>query len=245
MYHNYIFDLYGTLIDIHTDEDNPRLWEQMAGLYADNGAVYAPEELKSSYFLRCREAEEELKSGGHAEYPEISIGEVFGKLYRLGGITPGEELISYTAVTFRDLSIEYIRLYPGVEEMLGELRRHKKKIFLLSNAQRLFTLPELDRMGLTGYFDDVFISSDHGIKKPDKGYMGLLLEKHGLNADECIMIGNEWGSDIAAANAWGMDSLFFKSSEEELPEKISATYVVAEGNFKNIDFIYDWKEGGK
>ena len=26
-YENYIFDLYGTLVDIHTDEENTELWE--------------------------------------------------------------------------------------------------------------------------------------------------------------------------------------------------------------------------
>ena len=28
-YDNYIFDLYGTLIDIHTDEEQSILWEKM------------------------------------------------------------------------------------------------------------------------------------------------------------------------------------------------------------------------
>ena len=28
MYQNYIFDLYGTLADIHTDEEQPLLWEK-------------------------------------------------------------------------------------------------------------------------------------------------------------------------------------------------------------------------
>ena len=28
-YKNYIFDLYGTLVDIHTEEDNQELWEKM------------------------------------------------------------------------------------------------------------------------------------------------------------------------------------------------------------------------
>ena len=29
-YRNYIFDLYGTLVDIHTDEDSPELWRRFA-----------------------------------------------------------------------------------------------------------------------------------------------------------------------------------------------------------------------
>lgn len=28
-YKNYLFDLYGTLVDIHTDEENEALWEKL------------------------------------------------------------------------------------------------------------------------------------------------------------------------------------------------------------------------
>lgn len=31
MYKNYIFDLYGTLLDIHTNESKKYLWEKMTG----------------------------------------------------------------------------------------------------------------------------------------------------------------------------------------------------------------------
>ncbi len=33
MYRNCIFDLYGTLVDIHTDEVKPELWEKLALFY--------------------------------------------------------------------------------------------------------------------------------------------------------------------------------------------------------------------
>lgn len=33
MYKNYLFDLYGTLVDIHTDEENGYLWEKLCTLY--------------------------------------------------------------------------------------------------------------------------------------------------------------------------------------------------------------------
>ena len=39
MYNNYIFDLYGTLIDINTDEWNDDLWKKIAILYAYKGCL--------------------------------------------------------------------------------------------------------------------------------------------------------------------------------------------------------------
>ena len=36
-YQNYVFDLYGTLVDIHTDEEQQMLWEKMAMFYGYQG----------------------------------------------------------------------------------------------------------------------------------------------------------------------------------------------------------------
>ena len=53
-YQNCIFDLYGTLVDIHTDEMRPQLWEELAAWYRENGAAYMPDELKDAYFRIIR-----------------------------------------------------------------------------------------------------------------------------------------------------------------------------------------------
>ena len=39
---NYIFDFYGTLVDIWTDEHEQRLWHEMAAYYSVYGRDYAP-----------------------------------------------------------------------------------------------------------------------------------------------------------------------------------------------------------
>lgn len=51
MYKNYLFDLYGTLVDINTNEWKTYLWSKMAELYAFEGADYTPMQLKKS--IRC------------------------------------------------------------------------------------------------------------------------------------------------------------------------------------------------
>ena len=44
-YETYVFDLYGTLVDIHTEEEDEALWEKLAMFYGYYGALSAPEEL--------------------------------------------------------------------------------------------------------------------------------------------------------------------------------------------------------
>ena len=49
-YKNYIFDLYGTLIDIHTDENEMMLWEFMVDYLKEHfGTITIPEKLKDDY----------------------------------------------------------------------------------------------------------------------------------------------------------------------------------------------------
>ena len=55
-YDNYIFDLYGTLIDIRTDEEDIKAWEKMALLYRYYGAAYEAGELRGAYVSAVHDA---------------------------------------------------------------------------------------------------------------------------------------------------------------------------------------------
>ena len=58
-YDNYIFDLYGTLIDIHTDEELPGLWQDMAAyLEYQFKASYSAKELRKRYLEICGQEEQ-------------------------------------------------------------------------------------------------------------------------------------------------------------------------------------------
>ena len=55
MYKNYFFDLYGTLVDIRTDEQKPSLWCDLAEFYSLCGASYTLDEIRDRYFALCAE----------------------------------------------------------------------------------------------------------------------------------------------------------------------------------------------
>ena len=66
MYRYYIFDLYGPLIDLTTDEDMKELWEKMAEYYTEKGALYSAEDLRKSY---CRLCGDETAKNKITKYP--------------------------------------------------------------------------------------------------------------------------------------------------------------------------------
>ena len=235
-YDNYIFDLYGTLIDIHTDEERKGLWKEMADYLKENfSSFYEGPDLRKRYLEICHEEEDILKSQKGHEWPEIQIEKVWARLISEGrnnrnnsNITSSmtdSPAIHSLCIFFRESSRDKFVVYDGVTETLEKLKSMGKKIFLLSNAQRAFTEKELSDAGLTDYFDDIFISSDKEIKKPQKEFMELLVSKNGLSIDKCVMIGNDIFSDVGVAAKNGMNSIFLntydfseKKIEEELKE---------------------------
>lgn len=233
MYKNYIFDFYGTLVDIRTDESKAVLWEKMSEIYSAWGAVYTAEELKKEY-KKLVEAEAEKLP----EHGEPDLRTVFADLFKNKDVACDERMVKGIVITFRALSREKLYVYEGVKEALSELKKKGKGVYLLSNAQTDFTRPEIEMMGLTEYFDDIFISSEAGYKKPSKEFYKRLLDTFSLDPKTCLMVGNDETADIAGAVIMGMDSLYLHTEcSPELEEESKATYVVMDGDWKKVSKI--------
>lgn len=235
-YQNCIFDLYGTLVDIHTDEASPRLWEFMAGLYQRGGADYRPEELRDAYSRLVGELEGEAPGGrdAHEAHPEIKLERVFQGLYQDKGVDAGQEAVIRAGLEFRRRSTQYLRLYGGAEELLRGLRAQGSGVWLLSNAQAVFTRWELERLGLDGLFDGVYLSSDYGCKKPDPRFFHALLDGEGIDPRNAVMVGNDGRCDIQGARAVGLDTVYIRSNlspEEPLPP---ADYVLRAMDLRQV-----------
>lgn len=193
---NLLFDLYGTLINIHTNEEGLLFWDSVKEeLFIDS--ALSGEEIRNKYLEYCKKLSKERE--------EIEILDVF-KL--LGFENKNEALMA--AKRFRDLSTSFIKLYPRVKETLLELKSLGFKLYVLSNAQASFTLPELKKLGIYDLFDGIAISSDYGVKKPNQEfYKRAMLD---FNISSGIMIGNDYECDILPAQALGLGAIFIKSN---------------------------------
>lgn len=208
MIESYIFDLYGTLADIRTDESMPSLWRRMALLLSMQGAEYRAGELQQAYraavqheIERCANQRPDIP----LEHVEPDILPVFQALYEQKGISVNTAEIKDTALFFRTLSmVRPVRLYPHVMFVLHALLGRGKGVYLLSNAQAAFTVPELTRLGLLNCFDGIVLSSNAGVKKPDKAIFEHMLSKYQLRPETCMMIGNDMDADMGGAAAVGM-----------------------------------------
>ena len=229
-YSAYLFDLYGTLADIHTEPKTPSAWRNLALFYTRNGAAWKPAELQSAYWSALSELVKQHPDPCYE--PDLKI--VLKKLFLIQGLFPSSEQIQTAAWELRKDTTTHLRLYAGAKDLLYALRK-KAPVILLSNAQSLFTLPELDLLGLADCFDAVYLSSDYGTKKPSPSFFRKPPSDFGLDPARCLMIGNDPICDIEAALAVGMDAYYIHSnlSPKGLNTK-KATYVMEGMDLKSL-----------
>ena len=214
---NYIFDLYGTLIDIWTDENQEELWEGISlplGDGEDKGQT-----VREEYLALCRDA---YKGEGH----DLDLLSVFEKMLEKRNVDVS--VAASLAFEFRRLSMVRLKTFDGVENMLKELKK-QGRVYLVSNAQSCFTIDELRTTGLYDLFDGILISSDVGVKKPFPDIFRLAFEKFGIAPEESIYIGNDMRDDILGASRVGMKTMYIETPQSgsypdlDLPEP---TYTV-------------------
>ena len=224
MYQNYLFDLYGTIVDIHTNESKPYLWKKMTVYMNMQGADYTVQELKCAYQHTLKNSTEKifqqkLSKISQDIHPftlsdiEADLGDAIQNMYMTKGVTPSDDQIKDWALTMRTLSLQHISLFSGAKDMLKTLKNQGKQIYLLSNAQRLFTEPEMRILGIYDLFDDIFYSSDIGFKKPSWHFYNALFSKHNLIPSETVMIGNDWIADAWGAADYGIDSIYIHTQQ--------------------------------
>lgn len=245
-----IFDFYGTLVDIATDEEQPALWEGMAnyynGLYRA-GQKYTPQSLQSAYLALVEEHAAKAKVVASEEYGyavnhvDIDLLKVFEALVPQDLQDPQDPQGPLTqpevaALLFRSLSRSRLSAYPFAVELLKWLGQRGYRLVLLSNAQVCFTQLELAATGLIGYFDAIYLSSDYGITKPEPAYFELMLKEQGLKPSDCLFVGNDHLADIAGANGVGMDSVYLHTScsQAEVPDGLPAQLVLMDGDLSRL-----------
>src|SRR5512147_2505627 len=96
------FDLYGTLIDILTDEFDPWVYSTLSRYLSYRDIEIAPKELKKTYF---EDMQSHLKQSNET-HPEVDVYETFSTLmHRYGNKTYSESEIINSAVLFRSLTM--------------------------------------------------------------------------------------------------------------------------------------------
>ena len=200
------FDLYGTLIDIRTDEEDPGVYATLSDFLAYSRVVIAPEDLAREYRDRVRS---HLARSGE-RFPEVDVSAVFREIvneYRRplsdGGPDPAD-----VARLFRTLTRRRFAPFPGVHEVLTRLRQ-KYRLGLISDAQWVFTDPELEIAQLDGFFSAIVLSSRVGVKKPDVRPFAAAMRALAATPGASVYVGDNPARDVVGARNAGMRCILF------------------------------------
>jgi len=206
-----LFDLYGTLIDIETDESMEGIYRTIAHYLTYHGINLHRWEVRDRYYRIMKQQKEAC---GEA-YPEIDVEAIWNEFLMQEGIRSSlhrGQQAKVIAHIYRGVSRNRLQLYPDVKRVLDELQK-KYRLALISDAQSCYALPEIQAVGLENYFESIVISSLHGFRKPDARLFQQTLDDMKLEPAEVIWVGNDMFRDIYGAQALGIKNIFVDSNQ--------------------------------
>lgn len=207
-----LFDVYGTLVDIHTNEHRDDVFDSLSR-FLEYRRVFIPgRELKELYFDHINQQ----IARSRERHPEVDVTRAFGHVLRERGRTTDRYLSMLTTQLYRSLCRERIRLYDETFWTLTEFRK-QYRLGIVTDAQRVFCKPELRTLRLENFFDALVISSDYGFRKPDPRLFHIALAALDVPASEAAYIGNKYETDLVGAKEadLAMAGLIRQTEEEK------------------------------
>lgn len=116
---------------------------------------------------------------------------------------------------------DYLRISPykthlieGSLEVLNYLKQNYV-LHIITNGFKEVQHIKLDTCGLTSFFDQIIISEDHGLTKPDIKLFELAESLAKVDKSVCVMIGDNYDADIMGAVNAGWKAIHLSSHEHE------------------------------
>lgn len=225
-----IFDINGTLLDIHTNEWHDDVYRVLSNLLSYQGITLSPNDVKYNYF----EIMKEQRTASGDRHREFDVTGIFRKIIlehssdftRTLPKEKRDQLPIFLAETHRSASRFRLQSYQGVEDTIRQLHL-KYHLAIISDAQTPYALPELHAAGLSGYFNPIIISGDFGFRKPDLRLFSAALSAMKMDPSEVLYVGNDMYRDIYGAQRLRIKTVFFKSNQgTQEKEGVKPDYII-------------------
>lgn len=98
------------------------------------------------------------------------------------------------------------QLYPGIREMLQRLHDQSRTLWVATSKPEIFARQIIESLGLKPFFQNVHGSQLDGIRGDKGELIAFILQSEGLDARDCVMVGDRKYDAIGAAKN-GMPSI--------------------------------------
>jgi phosphoglycolate phosphatase len=214
----------------HLDQKEHVIWDW-------NGTLLADLDLAIAIVNRL------LREEGLAPIDLASYRQVFGfpviEYYRKLGFRTEREYFLQLCERFNQHFQEGLpscTLWPGVREVLSEVKRSGRRQSLLSASEHSILTASIRHFELEEHFDHIFgIFDKTAASKVERGHE--LLRRAGVPVEKCILIGDT-DHDLEVGKALGIDVILVEHGHQH-PDRLRAIHhnvvdvLSAEANFKS------------
>jgi putative hydrolase of the HAD superfamily len=224
-----IFDINGTLIDIHTDEGSEDIYRAISHYLTYQGIYLHRWEVRDKYY-EIIDHQRQGSAQEHFEFDAVEAWREFMKLNATGStlLTPEKlnQIPLFLAEAYRGISRHRLQLYPDVKAVLEELHG-RFRLAALSDAQSAWALPEMQAVGIQSFFNPIILSSDYGFRKPDRRLFEAVLSALEMEPENVLFVGNDMYRDIFGARQLGIKTVFFSSNQgKQQMNGVSPDYII-------------------
>jgi len=221
-----IFDADGTLFDFRLGETTA-----LKQTTRKHGIEYSPH-LHDVYNAISLELWRQFELG------EIDLKQLrivrFERLFSEFGIAIEPDPFN---LDFMEALGQQTQLLPGAESTVRRLSSGFR-LLLATNGIAVVQRPRFARSSIRRYFEDVVISDEIGVAKPQVGFMEAAFSRMGdPPKSEVLMIGDSLTSDIAGGTDFGIDTCWFNPDGISPDGAPQPTFTIAA--LSEIDAIVD------
>lgn len=206
------FDVYQTLVDIDIGEERKKIneargWAFVAISLERYGVHIASAELLA--FIEKHRAD--LYAGKDKNIHHHNLCIIVLAVFREDlNVDISEQKVASLLFEYHKIARGHANLYPKVMETLAELKK-RHTLAVASYTQGCYTQPELRELGIEKFFSDFFYTSDIGYRKTSPEFYKRCLEIAGKRAEDCVMVGDNYDTDILVPQKLGMKAIWIKN----------------------------------
>lgn len=193
-----IFDLGGTLI---RTADHAVIFQRILGA---NGLDVSVDAIRRAQEKAGEEMSRETEA--YAELADEFWNQWNSRVLELIGVETGRAGVAQK-LTREWFEYADVALYPGVSDVLRELRMRGVKLALVTNGLQSDVDAILPKVGLTRVFDLVVASDTVGKPKPDPAMFSYTMAELGVDAQDVLCVGDDPEKDCECAEQLGVRSL--------------------------------------
>jgi HAD superfamily hydrolase (TIGR01549 family) len=142
--------------------------------------------------------------------------ERFRRVFRALGLALDEGEVDTVASAYRTGYLSARRPLEGAAALLAAVKPHAR-IGIVTNNLLDEQRDKLEFCGLAAFVDQLIVSDDVGVSKPDRRIFEIALRRLGVAAQDAVMVGDSWANDISGAANAGIRGIWLNPARQPIP----------------------------